>query len=438
MEEKIDYCSLRGPLPAFLAIISNRIGLGTFVPLLPFFVIEAGAPTIWLGIILTCQNAGVILGQLLIGYCSDRFGRKPALVTALLCMAFFFFLSGTAESVEMLALWQLFAGISNPGSACLGWVVDTVPAPRKQDALGSYSLCLMIGFLTGLVLGGVLGSLLSFFVACAAASGLAVLVVFVVIAAPSPAAVATASPGPAVAPRGAGGAANPEGALGLSAAIKLVACSRYWLSLALLQWSVGNLIAGFTALVGLVLIRRFGWGSIAVAGFYATHVVMAMSINLCCYSGWVRRYGPGKLCVYSTLASSVFLFVVWPVESFGNVWLFCGIAILSGLGMVVSSPAGVGCALWYCERRAPKVKATILGCTRGINEFGRACGPIIILSLYGDDGSFWGWGYIAIVELLSTIMFFFSHTDEMRRAALEDKLALENAMNPPTSTSASI
>ena len=111
-------------LPAIISAFVDYFGLGCITPLLPFFVAQYSGNPIHVGYILSAQYGGVILGSTIVGFVSDRIGRRNALMVALTGDVIFFTLTGFVTSVRMMLFVRFFAGFFTPLSACIAWVND--------------------------------------------------------------------------------------------------------------------------------------------------------------------------------------------------------------------------------------------------------------------------------------------------------------------------
>ena len=100
------------------------------MPLLPFYVNDTGAGGVWLGVILTLQSLGVVFGAMLMGFASDKFGRRRTGIFSMFGDALFFLLSAWAPTPLALATVRFCAGLCCPIPVGYGWYV--VGAPRTS------------------------------------------------------------------------------------------------------------------------------------------------------------------------------------------------------------------------------------------------------------------------------------------------------------------
>ena len=109
----------------------------------------------------------------ILGRLSDRFGRKPVLVSSLLGTAAGSLLMGLAGSLWLLFAGRLLDGISGSSiSVAQAAVVDVAPPDQRARLLGLLSAAFGVGFVAGPALGGLAalgGPKLPFLVAAAIA-----------------------------------------------------------------------------------------------------------------------------------------------------------------------------------------------------------------------------------------------------------------------------
>jgi DHA1 family tetracycline resistance protein-like MFS transporter len=69
-------------LPAYLLTFVNSLGASILMPVLPFIVMEYGAPEWVFGLLLSLYSTFQFIGAPLLGSMSDAFGRKPVLLVS--------------------------------------------------------------------------------------------------------------------------------------------------------------------------------------------------------------------------------------------------------------------------------------------------------------------------------------------------------------------
>lgn len=105
-----------------------------------------------LGALFAATYFGAIIGALSMGPLSDRFGRKPLLIAALLLATVATAASAMAASIEQLRLLRFVAGIGLGGAMpALAAITGEHAPPEKRS--GRVTL-MMLGYPTGAVVGG--------------------------------------------------------------------------------------------------------------------------------------------------------------------------------------------------------------------------------------------------------------------------------------------
>jgi len=150
---------LPSAIPANLAVLMlaafmDMVGVLMLLPLLPFYAKELGAN----GYVMAWLGSSFLIAQLvsapLWGRVSDRYGRKPALISGLAASAIAYVVFAYADS-----LWLLFASriIQGAGGGTVGviqaYVSDVVEPKNRAKGLGWLSAATNVGVMLGPLLG---------------------------------------------------------------------------------------------------------------------------------------------------------------------------------------------------------------------------------------------------------------------------------------------
>jgi AAHS family 4-hydroxybenzoate transporter-like MFS transporter len=105
-----------------------------------------------LGPIFSASLAGLMIGLLVIGPLSDRFGRKPAMVMSTILFGCFTLLTAAAHGVPDLLFYRLVAGIGLGGALpnALALTGEYCPSRRRATMV----VIMFCGFSLGSILGG--------------------------------------------------------------------------------------------------------------------------------------------------------------------------------------------------------------------------------------------------------------------------------------------
>lgn len=139
------------------------VGFSTVFPFLPAYVEQlgsrSGTTVFWVSAVFSGQAFAMMIASPMRGAVSDRYGRKPMLIRALVGGAVLVFLMGLARSSEELFWLRVIQGlVTGVVSAASSMAASVTP----RDRLG-YSMGLMqTGQWAGIAIGPVLGGVLSY------------------------------------------------------------------------------------------------------------------------------------------------------------------------------------------------------------------------------------------------------------------------------------
>ncbi|MGN6507094.1 MAG: MFS transporter [Tepidisphaeraceae bacterium] len=108
---------------------------------------------------VTATTIAVALAAPVVGLIAERFGRKQVITSAIFLLAIPTLLAGTATNLHMLIFWRFVQGLVMPGiiAVTMAYVSEEWPPDRVGAAMAAY--------ISGNVLAGVIGRLLSGWIA---------------------------------------------------------------------------------------------------------------------------------------------------------------------------------------------------------------------------------------------------------------------------------
>jgi DHA1 family tetracycline resistance protein-like MFS transporter len=141
----------------FLVAVIDVLGFGILIPLVPYMAYRFGiAPakiTPILGIYSLCQ----LLAAPLWGRLSDRYGRRPILISSMAGACASYLLLGTAHSVAALIVARALAGfMAGNIAAAFAYASDVSTPAQRAKSMGMIGAAIGIGFMLGPAIGGVL------------------------------------------------------------------------------------------------------------------------------------------------------------------------------------------------------------------------------------------------------------------------------------------
>jgi MFS transporter, DHA1 family, tetracycline resistance protein len=160
----------------FVTVLLDTLGVGLVIPIGPRLVAsflgdDLGAAARTFGALISLYSVMQFVFAPVLGGMSDRFGRRPVILSSLLGAAASYLLSGLAPSLAWLFVGRTIAGATGASfSAANAYVADITPPDRRAAAFGVVGAAFGLGFILGPALGGALGDAglrLPYFVAAA-------------------------------------------------------------------------------------------------------------------------------------------------------------------------------------------------------------------------------------------------------------------------------
>jgi DHA1 family tetracycline resistance protein-like MFS transporter len=162
----------------FFTVLIDVLGFGLILPVLPTFIGilshqgPVGAARDF-GFLLGLYGAMQFLFAPMLGNLSDRFGRRPVLLFALLFSGIDYVIMACAPSLPWLYVGRVLSGIAGSSfTAANGYIADVSPPEKRSVNFGVTGAAFGVGFIVGPALGGLLGQIdtrLPFWVAAALA-----------------------------------------------------------------------------------------------------------------------------------------------------------------------------------------------------------------------------------------------------------------------------
>ncbi len=156
----------------YFATFVNIIGFGMVFPLLPFYAREFQASETLIGLLASSFAVGEFFFAPIWGRLSDRFGRKPVILTSLLGISFAFGSFAVANNLTWLFIARFLQGVFSAGTftSASAYVADITTRQERIQGMSKLGASVAAGFIFGPAVGGILSSLnhqLPFFAASA-------------------------------------------------------------------------------------------------------------------------------------------------------------------------------------------------------------------------------------------------------------------------------
>lgn len=151
----------RSPLATILSIVFiDLIGFGMIIPILPLYAERFRANEWQIGFLLASYSFMQFLAAPLLGWLSDRYGRRPVLLCSLIGSALGYLLMANANALSMLFLARGISGVSGASVGTASAYIADITAPENRSRrIGLIGAAFGVGFVLGPGISGVLSHL---------------------------------------------------------------------------------------------------------------------------------------------------------------------------------------------------------------------------------------------------------------------------------------
>ncbi len=348
-------------------VAMDMVGFGIMLPVLPLYAEDFGASPAMAAAVIAVFSAAQMVAAPLWGRLSDRIGRKPVLIAALIGSSIGSLVTGLAGVLWVLFLGRVLDGASGSsyavGQAAVADLAEPADRPRL---LGLLAAAFGLGFVAGPLIGSIAalgGRELPFFVAAALAAGNAIVALVRLPSGRSAGLPAgqSAGLGPKPGRLALWGAAGP--AVRRLAVLSLVAMVGF---------------AGFEATFAMLVEHRFpDVGDPTVYGLFALIGLLMVLVQ-------TRIVGPvnARLGTRSTLRTALSLVAAGMVVlAMGGGW--AGLAVALVLLVVGQGVFGPTLSNATVETVGADGRGSALGLQQSAGAFGRILGPLLAGVLFG-------------------------------------------------------
>jgi len=162
----------------FMTIFVDMTGLGMIIPVLPKLIAELthaglGDAARYGGWLIFAYAGMQFLCAPAIGNLSDRFGRRPVLILALVAIGIDYTITALAPTIAWLFLARVLSGAAGASyTTANAYIADVTPPEKRAQSFGLVGAAFGLAFVVGPAMGGIIGQYgvrLPFFVSAAIA-----------------------------------------------------------------------------------------------------------------------------------------------------------------------------------------------------------------------------------------------------------------------------
>jgi DHA1 family tetracycline resistance protein-like MFS transporter len=147
-----------------IAAFLDMMAMGIVMPVLPGLIEDLtgslAAAGIWTGLIGSLWALMQFVCAPAIGSLSDRFGRRPVILTSTAGLAIDWMLMALAPNLWWLVAGRIIGGMTSASATALfAYMADVTAPERRARAFGLIGAAISAGFVLGPALGGILGDI---------------------------------------------------------------------------------------------------------------------------------------------------------------------------------------------------------------------------------------------------------------------------------------
>lgn len=341
-------------------VFINMLGFGIIVPLLPFYAKSFDAPAWQMALIFSAYSVGAFFGEPFWGRLSDRYGRKPVLISTILANGLCYLSLAFAPGIGAAFLIRLLGGLAaGNGAVIQGYIADVTPPEKRARQLGYQGAAWNVGLIVGPSIGGLFAHTgmgpAGFRIPLFIASGLAFLCVAAVILVIRESRVRQTDLSHRASRWAAAGEALRHPVIG---------------RLILLTFLIGFAFTGIESVFGLWAQARFGWSPRDIGFAFAWVGICAFVTQTMVTGRLSERFGEGPMLAIG-MAMTVVSMLLQTVSTGGL--MTTALMCFSAVGASVAFPnAGA-----LISRSAdPRRQGQIMGLNNAAGALSRVLGPL--------------------------------------------------------------
>ncbi|MCB2199631.1 MFS transporter [bacterium] len=307
----------RSPLVIILmSVFIALVGFGIVIPLIPVYAERYGASGMEVGLLIMIYSLMQFIFAPIAGRLSDRIGRRPVIIAALLLTSASYVLFAMADSLLMLFVSRALAGLGGADiTVAQAYIADVTPPEKRARGMGLFGAAFGVGFIIGPALTALTVPIAEWMppiIAAVLAGGTSI---FALFALPEPERHRERGP------------RNILPSSGISRTLLIIFGF--------------NFIIVFTqsmlqSMVVLFNVHQFNWSEMENGAFLAMIGVVAASIQGGLIGKLAKRFGERGLVRYGLLIAATGLFLI---SRAGSVWFLIGGAAVNAIGFAVMLPS---------------------------------------------------------------------------------------------------
>ncbi len=144
----------------YVTVFINIIGVGMIFPILPLFAKAFDASSFQVGLLTAVLALVQFFTAPFIGKLSDKYGRKPILMSSIAINTIAFLVTGFSPNLAVIFIGMALQGLGSAGvlPVAIAYIADVTKGHERSTYISRITGTFALGFMIGPIVGGVLGS----------------------------------------------------------------------------------------------------------------------------------------------------------------------------------------------------------------------------------------------------------------------------------------
>jgi MFS family permease len=157
----------------YTTLFLDIMGVTLLLPIIPYIVRQYNPDALMVGLLTGIYSAAAFCAAPVLGWFSDRWGRRPVLLLSVFGSAVGYFIFGIGGALWVLFLSRLIDGLTGGNIAtAMAYIADVTPPEKRTKYYAFAGMAFGLGFTLGPVIAGALSGI-SIFAPAFAAGGMA-------------------------------------------------------------------------------------------------------------------------------------------------------------------------------------------------------------------------------------------------------------------------
>jgi MFS family permease len=156
----LDVLKIRGLKPILFTVFMGTFGFSVVLPILPFYLMEAGGKTYEMGMLTAIYAIANLVAAPFMGRMADKWGRKKVILLGISCSIIAYLIYAFSFTVEHAFIARALGGIGYACvlPSCISLISDYTTKEQRGMAMGFFGMSMSLGIILGPAAGGLISA----------------------------------------------------------------------------------------------------------------------------------------------------------------------------------------------------------------------------------------------------------------------------------------